>query len=180
MVLPVQQAILIGIFLSFIDYAYSSSEDIQLLEIRLNENNELVEQAPPQELADNSITVLFHRGNAYFAAMRTLQEKLPDAKHAQRAVVIFRMRNSLEIGSTFVLSAERYAEQLKKNGGKLLLSGVSEKVKNQLIVTETTETISEEDFFMATEVIGESTRAAIAAARAWIEAGKIEDGSQFQ
>jgi hypothetical protein len=43
-------------------------------------------------------------------------------------------------------------------------------VKEQLIVTETTETISEEDFFMATEVIGESTRAAVAAAKAWIEA----------
>ena len=161
LILPVQQAILVGIFLSFLDYAYSSSENIELLEIKLNKDNQLIEQAPPEKLEDNSITVLFHRGNSYFAAMRTIQEKLPDAKDAQRAVVIFRMRNSAQIGSTFLQSAERYAEELQKNGGKLLLSGVSEKVKQQLIVTETTDTISEEDFFMATEVLGESTRAAM-------------------
>ena len=175
LILPVQQAILVGVFLSFIDYAYSSSENIELFEIRLREDNQLIEQAPPQELADNSITVLFNRGNSYFAAMRTLQEKLPDVQQARNAVVIFRMRNSAQIGSTFILSAERYAAELQANGGKLLLSGVTEKVKQQLIITETTETISEEDYFMATEVIGESTRAAMQAARAWIaEAEAVE------
>ncbi len=175
LVLPVQQAILVGIFISFIDYAYSSSEGTELIEIKLNKDNQLIEQAPPQELADNSITVLFSRGNSYFAAMRTLQEKFPDAKTAQNAVVIFRMRNSSQIGSTFVLAAERYAAELQANGGKLLMSGLTEKVKQQLIITETTDTISEDDLFMATEVIGESTRAAMEAARAWIKQGAAQE-----
>lgn len=168
LVLPVQQAILVGIFLSFIDYAYSSSENIDLLEIQVNEENQLVEGPPPAVLADNSITVLFHRGNSYFAAVRTIQEKLPDAKSARRAVVIFRLRNSAQIGSTFVLAAERYAQELQKNGGKLLLCGVSERVRRQLIDTETPETIAVEDIFMATTVIGESTRTAVRAAQGWL------------
>jgi SulP family sulfate permease len=175
LVLPVQQAILVGIFISFIDYAYSSSEGTELIEIKLNKDNQLIEQSPPQKLAHNSITVLFSRGNSYFAAMRTLQEKFPDAKTAQNAVVIFRMRNSAQIGSTFVLAAERYAAELQANGGKLLMSGLTEKVKQQLIITETTDTISEDDLYMATEVIGESTRAAMEAARAWIKQGAAQE-----
>jgi SulP family sulfate permease len=174
LILPVQQAILVGIFISFIDYAYSSSEGSELLEIQVREDGQLIETRPPQELADNSVTVLFSRGNSYFAAMRTLQDQLPDAKNTHNAVVIFRMRNSSEIGSTFVLAAERYAAQLQANGGKLLMSGVTERVREQLIVTETTETISEDDLYMATDVIGESTRAAIEAAYEWVSRGSVQ------
>ena len=174
LILPVQQAILVGIFISFIDYAYSSSEGSELLEIQVREDGQLIETRPPQELADNSVTVLFSRGNSYFAAMRTLQDQLPDAKNTHNAVVIFRMRNSSEIGSTFVLAAERYAAQLQANGGKLLMSGVTERVREQLIVTETTETISEDDLYMATNVIGESTRAAIEAAYEWVSRGSVQ------
>jgi SulP family sulfate permease len=168
LILPVQQAILVGVFISFVDYAYSSSEDSELLEIQVREDGQFIETEPLQKLADNSVTVLFSRGNTYFAATRTLQEKLPDAKSAKNAVVIFRMRNSTEIGSTFVQATERYAEQLQANGGKLLLSGVSDRVREQLIVTETTDTISEDAIYMATAVIGESTRTAIAAAEEWV------------
>ncbi len=177
LILPVQQAVILGVFFSFVDYVYSSSENVELLEVRLNEAAQLVERPAPEKLEDNSITVLFSRGTNYFAAMRTLQEHFPDAKEAQRAVVIFRMRNSAEIGSTFVLAAERYAQTLQANGGKLLMSGVSEKVKQQLVITETTETIAEEDLYMATPVIGESTRAALDAAQAWI-AQERQQGSE--
>jgi hypothetical protein len=62
-------------------------------------------------------------------------------------------------------AAERYAEELQKNGGKLLLSGVSERVRRQLIDTETTDTIAEDDIFLVTPVIGESSRAALETAR---------------
>jgi SulP family sulfate permease len=168
LILPVQQAIIVGVFISFVDYAYSSSEGSELLELRLREDGQFIETEPPQKLADSSVTVLFSRGNTYFAATRTLQEKLPDAKGAKNAVVVFRMRNSTEIGSTFVQATERYAEQLQANGGKLLLSGVSDRVREQLIVTETTDTISEDAIYMATAVIGESTRAALAAAEEWV------------
>ena len=41
----------------------------------------------------------------------------------------------------------------------------------QLLRTETHETVPLEDIFMATPVLGESTRAALAAAEAWQAAG---------
>ena len=170
LVLPVQTAVLLGVFFSFIDFAFSASQKVQLMTLRPFDNT-FIEEMPPAALADDSITILFARGNLYFAAVRTIQEQLPDSREAQRAVVILRMRDSSEIGTTFIAAIERYANELAANGGKLMLSGVSEEVLAQLLRTETHETVPLEDIFMATPVLGESTRAALAAAEAWQAAG---------
>jgi SulP family sulfate permease len=168
--LPIQQAVLIGVFLSFIDFIYSSSKDVQLFVLRHTETGTFVEEPAPAELSDDSVTIVFARGNTYFAAARTVQELLPSAKEAQRAVVIGRMRGTELFGSTLITVLERYATELRANGGRLMLSGVHENVLEQLLRTETTESIPDDAIFMATTTIGESTKAALAAAEAWLAA----------
>ena len=64
---------------------------------------------------------------------------------------------------------ERYAQQLQANGGKLILAGVGEHVLEQLRKTETTDTIAEEDIFLATDTLGATTKKALAAAEKWLE-----------
>jgi SulP family sulfate permease len=167
--LPIQQAILIGVLLSFIDYAYSASKNVQVMTLRPAGTDTYVEEPAPAELADNSVTIIYTRGSTYFAAARTIQELLPSAKEAKRAVVIVRMRGVDQVGTTMIAVAERYARELRANGGRLLLSGVHETVLEQLRRTETTEDIPEDAIHMATATIGESTRAAAAAAREWLE-----------
>ena len=166
--LPIQQAVLIGVFLSFIDYIYSSSINVRLIALRPTETGAFVEEPAPAELADQSVTVLFVRGSIHFAAARTIQDMLPSAKTAQQAVVIARMRGNDQIGSTAITVFERYAAELRANGGRLMMSGVHENVKKQLIRTETTESIPEDALFMATATLGESTKAAVARAEAWL------------
>jgi SulP family sulfate permease len=166
--LPIQQAVIIGVLLSIIDYMYSSSKDIQLFVLRPTETGTFVEEPAPAELEDNSVTIIFARGSTYFAAARTLQELLPSAKKARQAVVIGRMRGTVQIGSTLVTVLERYAAELRANGGRLMLSGIHDKVMEQLLRTETTESIPEDSIYMATPTLGESTRAAVAAAEAWL------------
>ena len=165
--LPVQQAIFIGVLLSFIDYGYSSSKNVQLLMLKRTEAGELVERPVPKALEAGSITVLHARGSSHFAAARTMQQLLPSAKTAHAAVVIIRMRGLDQIGSTYVLVLERYAAELRANGGRLMLSGLSESVLDQLLRTETTEVIPEAAIHMATPTLGESTKAALDAARTW-------------
>jgi SulP family sulfate permease len=174
LVLPVQTAVLLGVFLSFVDFAFSASQKVTLLALRPTADNTFIEEVPPAQLADHSTTILFARGNLYFAAVRTIQEQLPAAREAQHAVVILRLRGSSEIGSTFIAALERYADELAAHGGKVLLSGVSEEVLAGLLRTETHETVPLADIFMATPVLGESTRAALAAAQAW----QTEQGSE--
>jgi hypothetical protein len=51
-----------------------------------------------------------------------------------------------------------------------MLAGVSARVKEQLDATETTrDVLGEEDVFAATENLGEATKLAFEAARAWLE-----------
>jgi SulP family sulfate permease len=167
--LPVQQAILIGVFLSFMDYIYSASKLVQLNELLATEGGMFMVEPPPAELPDNKITILHSRGSTYFAAARTLQDLMPPAKQAQNAVVIVRLRGNEAIGSTFILVLERYAAELRANGGRLMLSGVHQNVLNQLLRTETTESVPEDAIYMATNILGESTKAAMAAAQAWLD-----------
>ncbi|MGB3714614.1 MAG: SulP family inorganic anion transporter [Candidatus Promineifilaceae bacterium] len=166
--LPIQQAVLIGVFLSFIDYIYTSSQDVRLMALRPIDTGTFVEEPAPAELEDNSVTILFARGSTHFAAARTIQELLPVAKTARNAFVIARLRGTEQIGSTFITVLERYAAELRVNGGRLMLSGVHPKVKEQLLRTETTEDIPEDIIFMETPILGESTRAALAAAQEWL------------
>ena len=173
--LPIQQAVLIGVFLSFVDYIYSSSKNVRVIVLQPSETGTFVEEAAPAELSDDSVTIIFVRGSIYFAAARTIQDMLPTAKTAQRAVVIARMRGNDQIGSTAITVLERYAAELRANGGRLMMSGVHEDMKEQLLRTETTEDIPEDAIFMATATLGESTRAAVAAAEAWLaEQGSAE------
>ncbi len=168
LILPIAQAILLGVLLSFIDYAYASSRNVGLTAISLSDEGQLVEGPVPERLPDNSITILYVRGSYYFAAVRTIQEYLPSAKDSKNAVVILRMRGMEEIGSTFILALERYAGEVKAGGGKLLLSGLHESVREQLRRTETTDDIPEDSLFIATDTIGKSTSEAMVAAQSHI------------
>ena len=58
--------------------------------------------------------------------------------------------------------------RLQANGGKIMLSGVSQYVWDQLERTETFETIPEADIFKAGPILGASTRQASAAAKEWL------------
>lgn len=74
------------------------------------------------------------------------------------------------IGSTFILVMERYAAELRSNGGRLMLSGVHQNVLDQLLRTETTESVPEDAIYEATDILGESTKIAMVTAQAWLDA----------
>jgi SulP family sulfate permease len=72
---------------------------------------------------------------------------------------------------------EHYEQQLSACGGKLMLAGVSPRVKEQLDATETTrDVLGDEDVFLATENIGEATMSALEAAQAWLRQDADEAG----
>ena len=102
---------------------------------------------------------------------------MPAVKQAERAVVILRLRAQDSVGSSFIAVVERYSQQLKARGGKLMLAGVHPKIKGQLDRTGTTdEILGAENVFEATTTVGASTRAAYAAAQLWLQETQIESG----
>lgn len=168
----VQEAVFIGIILSILDFVYQAARDVKVVELVEKIEGVFEERPAPKELADNSVTVIYGWGALFFASSRTMEDLLPDASTAQRAVVILRMHGRSRIGSTFIQILERYAGRLQANGGKILLSGVSENVWQQLERTETFETIPEEDIFKVEDTMGGSTKRAMAAAQEWLQETK--------
>ena len=168
LVLDIQEAVFIGIILSILDFVYTSAQDVQVVELVEKKEGVFEERPCPAELRDNSITILYAWGALFFASARTIEDLLPDASEAKRAVVILRMHGRSRIGSTFIQIVERYAGRLQANGGKILLSGVSHKVWDQLGRTETFETIPEEDVFLVDEILGGSTKQAFSSAQEWL------------
>jgi SulP family sulfate permease len=121
------------------------------------------------ELSTRSVTVLHFYGTTFFGAAYTLVKMLPSPMKAKQAVVVPRLRGHDGVAGTFIGVLERYAERLQVCDGKLLLSGVSEKVWQRLLATETTDSIPAEDVFLADDVLGSSTRRALDTANQWLE-----------
>lgn len=168
LVLPIQQAVLVGIIISILDFVYMSAQDVEVVELVEKETDVFVERPCPTELADNSVTILYSVGTLFFASARAMEDLLPDGDQAKQAVVILRLHGRSRVGSTFIQIIERYAGRLQANGGKLMLCGVSQYVWDQLDRTETFEAIPESDIFMAEEILGNSTHKAAIAAKEWL------------
>ena len=169
--IPLQQAVFLGVLLSILAYFFiTSTHEVRLTQIIQNPDGTVTEGPAPAELASNAVTVLQIYGNMTFTGAETLEQYLPKAGSATRPVVILRLRAQEGIGSSFVTVLERYSQQVKAVGGRLMVAGISKKVKGQLDRTETTsDLLGPENVFVATTNLGASTRAALAAAQRWLE-----------
>jgi SulP family sulfate permease len=170
--IPLQRAVFLGVVLSILfHYFFTSSKEVRLTQLSLNEDGSVAEGPAPSALQSDTVTVLHIYGNMTFAGAETLESQLPAVQDAQRPVVILRMRAQDAVGSSFIAVLERYAQQIKAHGGKLMLAGVSAKVEQQLARTETTaEILGTENVFAANATLGASTRTAFTAAQQWLKA----------
>ena len=89
---------------------------------------------------------------------------------------LLRLRDRDEIGSTFVRVLERYASDLEANQGKLVLSGVGEHIYHQLQKTELIDQIGQENIYLATSILSDSTIKAYQDAQEWLTE-RMEDAS---
>jgi SulP family sulfate permease len=169
LVLPIQIAVLFGVAASVVLHVYKTSLDIQLVELAVSDDGSVRERKTPAILPSDRVTVLDFYGSAFFASAPTLQSLLPEAKESKRAVVILRLRGRRELGSTFLKVLGRYARELQSNGGKLVLTGVSDDLNEQLGRSKYWEVFGAENVFLARDEVGSSTLEAVARATEWLE-----------
>jgi len=169
--IPLQRAVFLGVLLSIIVHFFvTSSDEVRVMQRTPNPDGTVTEGPAPAELPSNAVTLLQIYGNMTFAGAETLESLLPSPKTAERPVVILRLRAQEGIGSSFVGVLERYAQQLKAHGGKLMVAGVNPKVKGQLDRTGTaSEILGGENVFVSSTTLGASTRDAYAAAERWLQ-----------
>jgi SulP family sulfate permease len=171
--LDLQVAVAIGVILTFILYVFRSAEAVRIERMVPLDDGGFAESAVPEELSSGEIVVLNPIGNLFFAGVAEFEEHLPDIGEARRAVVIIRLRDRDEVGSTFIRAIERYAQQLQAQDGKLMLEGLNERVLEQLEETDLLDLIGEENVFLALPRFGVATGQALAAAEAWVAEGGL-------
>ena len=167
--LPVQAAVGIGVALSAILYVYESAADISIVEVRQRPDGRIEEHNPDRKLRSNEVTVLDVYGTLFFAGARKFEDRLPDPEGSERPAVVIRLRGRTKVGATLIEVLDSYADAVAEAGGRLYLSGLGEQAREQLIRTEKLGIGDTVEIFEATDIRGESTRAAIDAARAWLE-----------
>lgn len=88
-------------------------------------------------------------GSMHFSGVAMLEETLLATKDFQNPVVILHLCGLDNAGSTFIRVVERNTKQLFAHGRYLFLIGVHNHVYQQLQLTDTTDTILEEDIKLA-------------------------------
>jgi SulP family sulfate permease len=171
LVIPLQRAVFVGVLLSILAHFFvTSSREVRLVQLVFNPDGTVEELPAPAELASKAVTILQIYGNMTFAGAETVEQFLPKARTAERTVVILRLRAQEGIGSSFLTVVERYYQQVRASGGRLMVAGINPRVKGLLDRTDTTEEIlGAENVFVAATTLGASTRAAFAAAQTWLE-----------
>lgn len=166
LILPLEQSIYVGVLISLTLFVYSSAEHIKLVQLFPRNGGFVEREVPPYVPASHPI-VIEVRGNLYFGAVYTLERMLPDLNGVVHPVVIFRLRGEAMFGSTFLTMLERYAKELHKAKGRLILTGLSEEAHEQLVRAGVNEWLPEADIVDADPMLLEATGKALRDARQW-------------
>ena len=162
LVLPVQEAVFLGVVLSMLHYLYASAVDVRTVGMTPLDNGSFAEHPAPAQLQPRQTVVLATYGSLHFAAAATLEKKLPAA--APGACVILRLRGVQRAGSTLVTVIEQYAQTLRRGGATLMLAEVSPPLHAQLVKTGTVEICGAERMFIEEADVFAATRRALQAA----------------
>jgi sulfate permease, SulP family len=164
LLIPLHWAIFAGVGLTLLVYIYSSSTKVRLVQIVPSGDGDFQEVAAPTQLPSHSVVALHAYGNAFFAAVYTLEAALPAPENTDNSVVIFGLRGLESVTSSAIAMMERYVRRLQAGENKLMLVGVEPQVRRVLERTGLMRAIGEESVFAASASLGGSFKEAWAAA----------------
>jgi len=162
LLLPLEFSIYAGVVISLLLYVYTSSSNIKIVRLVPNGNHQFREEAVGSTLPDNSTVIFSVSGNLYFAAVKQLEDTLPSPRTSTGTVVILRLRDNQYLGSTGIRFLLRYNEQLRAHGGKLILTGISPALHEQLERSGVVDEFGPENIFYANDILFSALEHALA------------------
>lgn len=118
-------AVGLGVLLTLVLFIYRAGQTTEVHELVREDDGQIHVKDSPSELRSGDVTVLDVYGPLYFAAARTLRERLPAPDSAENAAVVLRIRGNSQIGATFIEEIDDYAHELSGHGGRLYLCGMT-------------------------------------------------------
>lgn len=187
LVLPVAQAVGVGVIVSLILQLNQEALDLKVVRLVRDAAGRTVETRPPRTVSAGEVVLLDAYGSLFYAGARTLQRHLPlpvvlagtdeddgegDTGEAREdaaepdhpgPVVILRLRGRTTLGATFLKVAGDYARALHDAGGALYLTGVDPGLAAAWERDGTVRNLAGVHVRPATPHLGESTRAVLEA-----------------
>jgi sulfate permease, SulP family len=172
--LPIQAAVGMGVLLSALLYVSSASTDVSLVELVERSDGRIEERVPPEWLPSGKVTVLDAYGHLFYAGAQTLERLLPAPQGSRKPAVILRLRGLSVAGATLQDVLTSYADKLAEVDGRLYLTGISERVHDQVARTAKLRLSGPVQVYDATPIRGQSTRQAVENARTWLVSASRE------
>ncbi len=167
-VVPLQYAVMVGVALSILLYVIGQSNSIQIRQ-RVFTDDGVIETDAPDELGPDQVVVLQPYGSLFFAAAPIFEDALPRVTPQSRnSVVVLRLRERTDLGTTFTDVLRRYARALAAVASKLVIVSVNERLAEQLRVTGLTDLIGPENLYRGIERVGAALDEAHRDAVAWV------------
>lgn len=148
--IPLQYTIFLGAALSLMLYVVASSKKFNLQEaVRLDDGGWEMRDAP-KTLTPGQATVIVVQGLDFFAEVPTLDDQMPPAHGAKNAIAVLVLRDMHRISSTAIRWLERYAKNLKAEGGLLILADVNPEVVTMLTKSGAIDVLGADNIIPAT------------------------------
>ncbi len=177
MIIPLQNAVVVGIGISVILYVIRQSNDVKIKRWALDDSGAVIEHDPPPLLPAGEIVVLQPYGSLFFAAAPVFEAALPEVSPNSRGtVVVLRLRGRSDLGSTFMDVLSRYASSLAEVNSKLVIVSGNDQLNDQLAVTGVTAAVGRDNIYTSDERVGATVRRAHAEALQWIEDQRRDNG----
>jgi sulfate permease, SulP family len=124
--LPLHTAILIGAITSLVLYCVKAAGSARLIALTPAAEGGWDRAPVPDAIPSNEVTVLHYAGVGLFAEVPRIDEDWPKVADSRNAVVVLSLGALPDVPSTKVIHAlKRWADGLEKNGGRLIIAGVS-------------------------------------------------------
>lgn len=168
LLIPVQYAVLMGAVLSGAQYVHSASRDIRVVALVRVGDGRWSEQAPPEVLPSDAVTVVDIYGSMFYAGVELVDALLPSVAGSVRPCLVVRLRGHSELGSTAIGMLRRYHGQIEAAGGRLILAGVEMDLMKRLALTGFVDELGAENVLPKSDIVYAATEAAVAAGEAWL------------
>jgi SulP family sulfate permease len=174
MIIPLQNAVLVGVGISMILYIIKQSNQITLKRWIPDGAGNMREADAPETVGVDEVIVLQPYGSLFFAAAPVFEELLPDTtSDTDNSVVILRLRGRTDLGSTFMDVLRRYAEDLNGSNSKLVIISADTRIHEQLAVTRVTAAVGTENIYTSDEWVGSTLKRAHTDAVEWVGAKEV-------
>ena len=174
LLLPLQYAVFVGIFLSiFFLLRITSKTDLKIL---VPQEDGRFDEMPLDQNVDSPIVLIDMEGDLYFAAVENLDLELQGAVGPHTEVVILRMKNLRAVGSTAMTMLGNFRVSLKRRNITLVICGVEKGLESLIKRSGLRDQVGEANIFYADNTIFQSTSLAMARARAVVEMKRLAQG----